>query len=78
VVELGKFFDMGRKFQKRDQKTSGEFLKNIAQNGLFGSRDSKKCHHPIILTMPFIKIENTQYYSKECRDCGKIFAIFKK
>jgi hypothetical protein len=70
---------MGEKFHKREKReNSAIFLKNIALNGLFGSSNPEECHHPIKLTMPFIKIGNTQYYVEECRDCGKLFTIFKK
>jgi len=78
-MKLKRFVDFGKKFDEREKReTSREFLKNIVLKGIFGKKDSERCHHPIKVIMPFKKIGENQYYSEECRDCGKIFAIFKK
>jgi len=70
---------MGEKFHKREKRESSvAFLKNIALNGLFGSRDPNKCCHPIKLTIPLIKIGNAQYFIIKCRDCGKPFRVIKR
>jgi prepilin signal peptidase PulO-like enzyme (type II secretory pathway) len=73
---MKRFVDFGKKFDERRKRTSSvEFLKNITLNGLFGSSNPEKCHHPIKITTP-IFIKRKRYFIQKCRDCGKPFSIY--